>query len=318
MEHCLIIGSGAAGLTAGIYAARANLEPLIVGGLLPGGQLMLTSDVENFPGHEQPIAGMDLMEITRKQCARLGARFVNDQVERCDFGSFPRRLRLSDGKEIQAKSVIVATGANAKWLGMPSETRLRGKGVSACAVCDGFFFKGKELVVVGGGDTAIEEATFLTNFASRVSVVHRRDRLRAGPAMESKAKANLKINFIWDSAVEEVLGEDAVSGVRLKNLKTGASRDFSCQGLFIAIGHEPSTKVFASQLPMDEQGYIRVEPNSWVKTSVPGVFAAGDCVDRHYRQAVTAAAFGCMAAMEAHRWLEERGADVVKPNPRPP
>lgn len=304
VEKCVIVGSGCAGLTAGIYAARANLEPLIIGGLLPGGQLMLTSDVENFPGFEKPVGGPELMEVMRKQATRLGCRFLNDEAQGSDFKGNPLRVRLSDGKEILSRTLIIATGANAKWLNLPSETRLRGKGVSACAVCDGFFFKGKELAVIGGGDTAMEEATFLTNFASKVTVIHRREKLRASPAMKQKAESNSKIGFVWNSMVEEVLGQESVTGIRIKDVATGAQKDLSCQGLFIAIGHEPATKAFSGNLPMDEQGYLKSEPGSWVRTSVPGVFVAGDCVDRRYRQAVTAAGFGCMAAMEAHWWLE--------------
>lgn len=302
----MIVGSGCAGLTAGIYAARSGLEPLIIGGLVPGGQLMLTSDVENFPGFEKPVVGPDLMENMRRQAARLGVRFLNDQIEKVDFKRHPFAVQTSDGKDFDALTLIVATGANAKWLGLPSEGKYRGKGVSACAVCDGFFFKGKELVVVGGGDTAMEEATFLTQFASGVTVVHRRDKLRASSAMEEKARHNPKISFMWDSAVEEVLGDDLVTGVRLKNLKTGKAQNVPCGGLFIAIGHEPATSFLKGHLPLNDKGYIQVLEGSWVKTSAGGVFAAGDCVDFRYRQAVTAAGFGCMAAMEARWWLEEK------------
>ncbi|MBI4369823.1 MAG: thioredoxin-disulfide reductase [Elusimicrobia bacterium] len=307
MERCLIIGSGCAGLTAGIYSSRANLEPLIIGGLSPGGQLMLTSDVENYPGFEKAVQGPDLMETMRRQCDRLGVRFLHDQIDRVDFHTRPFRCWTSEAKEIEAHSVIVATGANAQWLGLPSEAKLRGRGVSACAVCDGFFFKGKDIVVVGGGDTAMEEATFLANFASSVTVIHRRDKLRASAAMQEKARRQQKIKFIWDSAVLEVMGEETVSGVRLKNLKTGAMSNFPCAGFFVAIGHEPATAFLKGHLPMDDKGYILVEPGSQVKTSIAGVFAAGDCVDHRYRQAVTAAGFGCMAALEARWWLEEQG-----------
>ncbi|MBI4062817.1 MAG: thioredoxin-disulfide reductase [Elusimicrobia bacterium] len=307
MEKCVIIGSGCAGLTAGIYAARSGMEPLVIGGLLAGGQLMLTSEVENFPGFEQPILGTELMERMRKQCERLEVRFVNDQIDRVDFKKSPFSIWTSESKEITASTVIVATGANAKWLGLPSEEKYRAKGVSACAVCDGFFFKGKELVVAGGGDTAMEEATFLTRFAAKVTVVHRRDKLRASPAMEEKARKNLKIEFAWDSVIEEVLGNDMVTGVRVKNFKTQATRIINCGGLFVAIGHEPATSFLKGHLKLDDKGYIVPLPGSWVKTSIEGVFAAGDCVDHRYRQAVTAAGYGCIAAMEARWWLEDKG-----------
>ncbi len=307
VEQCIIVGSGCAGLTAGIYAVRANRSPLIIGGLVPGGQLMLTSDVENFPGFQKAIDGPSLMENMRAQCLRLGVRFINDQVEKVDFKSSPFRLWLSDQRELKAQSVIVATGANAQWLNLPSEKRLRGKGISACAVCDGFFFKGKDLCVVGGGDTAMEEATFLTNFASSVTVVHRRDKLRASQAMQDKAKKNPKIKFIWNSVVTEVLGEEVVTGVRLQNILTQKTQDLVFGGLFIAIGHEPATAAFAGAIDRDEKGYIKVKPGSWVQTSREGVFAAGDCVDHRYRQAVTAAGFGCMAAMEVNWYLENKG-----------
>lgn len=307
IERCLIIGSGCAGLTAGIYAARANLNPLILGGLVPGGQLMLTTDVENFPGFEKAVMGPDLMESMRRQCQRLGVRFNSDQVERVDFKQKPLKLWNTDGKEYQAHSVIIATGANAKWLGLPSEEKLRGKGVSACATCDGFFFKGKELAVVGGGDTAMEEATYLTNFASSVTVIHRRDQLRASQAMQEKAKKNPKIRFIWNAAIEEILGSDSVTGVKLKDLTTGKSSTLNCQGVFVAIGHVPATHFLKGQLSMDDSGYIHTLREGTVFTDIPGVFACGDCVDHRYRQAVTAAGLGCMGAMEANWYLQEQG-----------
>lgn len=303
-ENCLIIGSGCAGLTAGIYAARANLNPVVIGGLAPGGQLTLTTEVENFPGFEK-IMGPELMESMRKQCERLGVRFLNTQIESVDFKKKPLTLKTSEGKELQARSVIIATGANAKWLGIPSEDKLRGKGVSACATCDGFFFKGKDLVVVGGGDTAMEEATFLTNFASSVSVIHRRDKLRASEAMQEKARKNPKIKFIWNAGIEEILGEDSVRGVRVKDLVTGKTSEVPSQGVFVAIGHVPATQFVKGVLNMDEAGYIKTIPGSAVKTSIDGVFACGDCVDHRYRQAVTAAGMGCMAAMEANWYLQE-------------
>lgn len=306
IEDCLIIGSGCAGLTAAIYAARSNIHPLVIGGLVPGGQLMLTTDVENFPGFEAAVLGPELIEKMRRQAERLGARFMNAEVERVNFKNTPLKAWLSDNKELQVRVAIVATGANAKWLGLPSEKRLIGKGISACAVCDGPFFKGKTLGVIGGGDTAMEEALFLTNFSSSVTVIHRRDKLRAQGALEERAKRHPKIKFIWDSVVEEVLGQDHVEGVRLKNLRNEKATQFACEGLFIAIGHTPATQVFAGELDLDEKGYIKTLPGSWVKTACPGVFAAGDCVDHRFRQAVTAAGFGCMAALEARWYLESQ------------
>ena len=306
MDHrMVIIGSGAAGLTAAIYASRANLKPLIIEGPEPGGQLTITSDVENFPGFADPVAGPDLMAAMRKQAERMGVDVVSGRVTRVDLSSRPFSLEV-DGRGIAARSLIVATGASAQWLGLPSESALRGKGVSACATCDGFFFRGKEIAVVGGGDTAIEEALYLTNFASKVTVVHRRDELRASKIMQERALSNRKIEFAWNSVVDEILDVSGgeVTGLKLKDTKSGELRQLSCQGVFIAIGHKPSTEIFRGQLAMDEAGYIETKKSS-METSVAGVFAAGDCQDKKYRQAVTAAGTGCMAAIDAERWLQD-------------
>jgi len=307
-RNIIIIGSGAAGLTAAIYAARANLKPLVIEGSEPGGQLTITSDVENFPGFEEPIAGPDLMAQMRRQAERVGAEFVSGLATKADLEGRPFSLEV-DGKALKARALVVATGAVAQWLGIPSETALRGKGVSACATCDGFFYRGKEVAVIGGGDTALEEALYLTNFASKVTVVHRRDELRASKIMQGRAKANGKIEFAWNSVVEEVLGENKgeVTGLTLKDVKGGASRELQCSGVFVAIGHKPSTDLFRGMLDMDDQGYI-ITKKSTSETSVPGVFAAGDCQDRHYRQAITAAGTGCMAAIDAERWLQGQGS----------
>ncbi len=306
-EKVVILGAGAAGLTAAIYAARANLDPLVIEGLQPGGQLTITSDVENYPGFAEPIAGPELMASMRKQAERVGVRFRAGQVTAADTKSWPPKVTL-DGETIEAKALIIATGADARWLGLPSEKPLYGKGVSACATCDGFFYKGKEVTVVGGGDPAIEEALFLTHFCSKVTVIHRRDELRASKILQERAEKNPKIEVAWNSVVDEILDVEKgeVTGVRVEDVKSGEKRVIECSGVFIAIGHSPNTKAFAGQLEMDDQGYI-VTAKSSMKTSVEGVFACGDCQDNVYRQAVTAAGTGCMAAIDAERYLQEQG-----------
>jgi thioredoxin reductase (NADPH) len=300
-KKVVIIGSGSAAYTAAIYAARASLDPLIFGGVAMGGQLMITSDVENFPGFPEAIQGPELMERMQKQCERLNVQIVRELVAKVDFSKRPFFLETTEGTTASAESVIVATGANAKWLNIPSEKKLMGHGVSACATCDGFFFKGKEVIVVGGGDTAMEEGTFLTKFASKVTIVHRRDELRASKIMQDRAKKNPKISFIWDSAIDEVLGNGHVDGVKLKNLKTGAVTEMKADGVFVAIGHSPTTGFLSGQLKLDENGYVATDGRT--RTSVDGVFAAGDVMDSRYRQAITAAGAGCMAALEAERFL---------------
>jgi thioredoxin reductase (NADPH) len=306
IKKIVIIGSGSAAYTAAIYAARANLEPLVFGGVSMGGQLMITSDVENFPGFPEPVTGPDLMERMQKQVQRLGVTIVNEYVVKADLSRRPFRVETSEGTTAEAQALIVATGANAKWLGIPSEKALMGHGVSACATCDGFFFKGKEVLVVGGGDTAMEEANFLTKFASKVTVVHRRDTLRASKIMQDRAKKNPKISFVWDSAVHEVTGNGHVDGAKLKNLKTGAITAVKCDGIFVAIGHQPTTEFLGGQLKTNAAGYIVTDDRT--RTSVEGVFAAGDVMDDRYRQAITAAGNGCKAALEAERWLADQGA----------
>jgi thioredoxin reductase (NADPH) len=303
IESVTILGTGPAGLTAAIYAARANLRPLCIEGEQPGGQLTITSDVENYPGFAEPVMGPDLMSAFRKQAERFGTRFLTGNVVKADLARQPLTLQLTNGETIQTRTLIIATGASAKWIGIPTEKKLQGKGVSACATCDGFFFKNLDIAVVGGGDTAMEEATFLTRFAKSVSVIHRRDKLRASKIMQDKAMKNPKIKFVWDSEVEEILGEKSVTGLKLKNIKTGECSELPVEGLFVAIGHEPNTHVFRDQLKTDETGYLLVEPGT-TRTQVPGVFAAGDVADHVYRQAVTAAGTGCMAAIDAERFLE--------------
>jgi thioredoxin reductase (NADPH) len=297
----LIIGSGPAGYTAAVYGARAMLEPVLVEGLQPGGQLTITTDVENWPG-ETAIMGPELMAKLRAQAEHVGAHIISDIVAEVDFSRRPFRAVLDGGEVIEAETVIVATGASARWLGLDSETRLRGKGVSACATCDGFFFRGKHVAVVGGGNTAVEEALFLTNFASKVTLIHRRDELRADKTNQQRLFANPKVEMVWNATVSEVTGTDGVSGLVLTDTVTGEARPLAVDGLFVAIGHEPATGLFAGKLAMDEEGYLLVAPGTPV-TSVPGVFAAGDVTDKLYRQAVTAAGMGCMAALEAERFL---------------
>jgi thioredoxin reductase (NADPH) len=305
-HRVIILGSGAAGLTAAIYAARANLEPLVIEGSQPGGQLTITTDVENYPGFSNAILGPELMEEFKRQAERFGTKMVWGDVTSVDLKQRP--FKIAVGKQTcTGDALIVATGASAKLLGLDSEKKLMGYGVSACATCDGFFFKDKEVLVVGGGDTAMEEALFLTKFATVVAVVHRRNELRASKIMKDRAINNPKISFIWDSVVEEIYGdpkEGGVNGVRLKNVKTGVTHDLKCDGVFIAIGHEPNTKIFAGQLETDELGYLITHDGT--KTKIPGVFACGDVQDRIYRQAVTAAGTGCMAAMDAEKFLESQ------------
>lgn len=302
MENVIIIGSGPAGLTAAIYTARANLNPLVFEGYQYGGQLMTTTEIENFPGFEEGIQGPELMSEMREQAKRFEARLVQKDVESVNLSTRPFQV-VVDGETYEAKTLILATGANAKMLGLPSEKRLIGRGVSTCATCDGFFYREKEIVMVGGGDSAMEEAIFLTKFASKVSIVHRRDQLRASKIMQERALKNPKIAFIWNSVVEDVLGVEKVEGVRVRNVKTNEVSDLRCDGFFLAIGHAPNTTLFEGQLELDEQKYIITKPKS-TATNVPGVFAAGDVQDSKYRQAITAAGTGCMAALEAERYLE--------------
>jgi len=303
----VIIGSGPAGCTAALYAARANLKVLVLAGYESGGQLMITSDVENYPGFETAITGPELMGRMRKQAERFGARFLDEDATAVDFTVRPFTV-TSDSGTYRAHCAILATGSAAKWLGLPSETRLRGHGVSACATCDGFFFKDKRVVVVGGGDSAMEEATFLTKYATEVTIVHRRDSFRASKIMQARALNHPKIKVVWDTEVTEILGEGHVDGVRLKNLKTGAERVLACDGYFSAIGHTPNTALFRGQVRLDEAGYIVVEGPHETCTSVEGVFAAGDVFDHRYKQAVTAAGSGCKAAIDAEKWLESQRA----------
>jgi thioredoxin reductase (NADPH) len=301
-RNVVILGSGPAGYTAALYAARANLKPLVLKGLEAGGQLMLTTDVENYPGFPDGIMGPELMEAMEKQAARFEAEIVAQSATRVDLSERPFRVWAGD-QEWRAVTVIVATGATAKWLDVPGEERLRGRGVSACATCDGFFFRDRDLVVVGGGDTAMEESTFLTKFANKVSIVHRRDEFRASKIMQDRALSNPKVDVIWDTEVDEVTGDDAVTGVKLRNVRSGDVTDFATDGVFMAIGHTPNTQLFEGQLELTKTGYIVIEEPT-TKTSVPGVFAAGDVTDSIYRQAVTAAGQGCKSAMDAERFLE--------------
>lgn len=303
VKNVLILGSGPAGLTAAIYAVRGGLEPIVIAGDQPGGQLMLTTEVENYPGFSKAIMGPDLMDEMRLQAERLGAKFIDKNATAVDFVGRPFKVKTGD-QEHTGDAVIIATGASAMWLGLESEQRLRGKGVSACATCDGVFFRGKEVVVMGGGDTALEEATFLTKFCTKVRVIHRRDELRASKIMQQRAFQNPKIDFIWNSVVEEVLGTDSVEGIRIRNVETGETSAVKCQGLFVAIGHKPNTELFRGQLDLDEKGYVVRKNES--RTSVEGVFVAGDVYDYSYRQAVTAAGSGCKAAIDAIRYLEAR------------
>jgi thioredoxin reductase (NADPH) len=313
----IIIGSGPAGCTAALYAARASLRTLVIAGYEAGGQLMITSDVENFPGFPEAVTGPELMERMRAQAKRFGAEFRDEDATAVDLTVRPFVVQSDSGRH-EARSIIVATGSSAKWLGLPSETRLRGKGVSACATCDGFFFKGVEVVVVGGGDTAMEEANFLTKFATKVTIIHRRDSFKASKIMQARAMSNPKISVIWDSVVEEILGEDKVTGVRIRNLKTGEQHEMACGGYFSAIGHTPNTAIFQGQLRLDEAGYIVTEGRHQTRTSIDGVFVAGDVFDYRYKQAITAAGSGCKAALDAEKWLETQGhkaAPVLRADP---
>lgn len=299
----VIIGSGPSGYTAAIYAARANLSVLMFQGYKVGGQLMDTTDVENYPGFAEGVLGPDMMEIFEAQARRFGTEMLVEDVTAVDFSQRPFTLTADSG-EYQARAVIISTGASAQWLGLPSEERLKGRGVSACATCDGFFFKGKDVAVVGGGDTAMEEATFLTRYANHVTVIHRRDSLRASKIMQDRAFNNPKISFIWDSEVIEALGDEALTGLRLRNRKTGEESTQPFQGLFLAIGHKPNTELFEGLIDMDKAGYLT--PVEFTMTNIPGVFAAGDVTDHRYRQAVTAAGDGCRSAIDAERWLESQ------------
>jgi len=302
MRNIVIIGSGPAGLTAAIYAARANLSPLLIEGWQSGGQLTTTTEVENYPGFSKGIMGPELMKEMRGQAERFGTEFLTGDVSAVDLSQRPFRLTIDGEQIVEAEALILATGASALQIGLTNEHRLIGHGVSTCATCDGYFFRGQDLVVVGGGDSALEEATFLTKFARTVTVVHRRDKLRASKIMQDRAMKNEKISFAWNSVVEDILGQDVVTGVRLKNIVTGTSTDLACAGVFVAIGHRPNTDLFKGQLAMDEKGYLLTSQGT--ATSVAGVFAAGDVQDTKYRQAITAAGSGCMAAIDAERFLE--------------
>jgi thioredoxin reductase (NADPH) len=302
----VILGSGPAGLTAALYCARANLAPLVVGGVPSGGQLMLTTDVENYPGFPEGIQGPELIERFRAQATRFGATFVDDNVTHVGLHQRPFHLKTGSNGEILAETIIIATGANARWLDLPTEQRLRGHGVSACATCDGFFFKGLEVVCVGGGDTAMEEALFLTRFAKHVTIVHRRGEFRASRVMQERARADPKITVRFHTEVVEVLGKETVEAVRLRDVRTGNMEDHPAQGLFLAIGHDPATQVFRGVLKLDEKGYLQT--HDITRTSVDGVFAAGDVYDHRYRQVVTAAGLGCMAAIDVERWLADHPA----------
>jgi thioredoxin reductase (NADPH) len=304
VRKLIIIGGGPAGYTAALYSARANLEPLVIEGFAWGGQLMITSDVENYPGYPDGVLGPQMMQEFRSQAGRFGAEFLTDDVTRVDFSEQPFRIWVGD-VEHRAEAVIVATGATARQLGLDSERRLQGRGVTYCAVCDAAFFRERDVVVVGGGDSAMEEAIFLTKFASRVLLVHRRDAFRASPIMVDRAKANEKIEFALDSVVEDVIGDETVESVRIRNVKTGETREIAAEGVFVAIGHDPTTALFRGQLDMDDAGYLLTEGKTTI-TNVSGVFAAGDVVDHVYRQAVTAAGMGCQAALDAERYLSNR------------
>jgi thioredoxin reductase (NADPH) len=320
----LIIGSGPAGYTAAIYTARANLKPMLVSGMQPGGQMTITSDVENYPGFKDPVNGPWLMDQMKLQAEHVGTEMINDTIKTVDLNANPKKLVGDSGDIYYADAVIIATGAQAKWLGLPSEQQYQGKGVSGCATCDGFFYRGKEVFVIGGGNSAVEEALFLTNFATKVTLVHRRDSLKAEKIMQERLFNHPKINVVWDSALEEVTGDGkVVTGVKIKNVKTGAVTDHKTDGVFVAIGHKPATDLFVGQVTLDSDGYIVTAPDS-TKTNIEGVFAAGDVKDKVFRQAVTAAGMGCMAALEADKYLAALEAahapaakKVVNGNPKP-
>ena len=301
----VILGTGPAGLTAAIYAARANLSPLVIEGPQAGGQLTITTEVDNFPGFPEGVQGPDLILAMRAQAERFGTEFLTGQVTAANLSASPLTLTL-EGTEVSCHTLVVCTGATARLLGLESETRLMGNGVSACATCDGFFFRDKEVLVVGGGDTAVEEAIFLTKFASKVTLIHRRDELRASKIMADKAQANPKVEFIWNATIEEILGDGQVTGARLKDTTDGSTREVPADGVFMAIGHRPNTEVFGGQLETDPTGYL-ITRDGTTATNVPGVFAAGDVADPSYRQAISAAGTGCMAALDAERFLEARG-----------
>ncbi|MBE3561092.1 MAG: thioredoxin-disulfide reductase [Ktedonobacteraceae bacterium] len=303
----IIIGSGPAGYTAALYAARSNLSVLVIQGYQSGGQLMLTSEVENYPGFEEGIMGPEMMEKFEQQARRFGAEMLPEDAIEVDFSQRPFVVKTDSG-EYRARAVIIATGASAKWLGLPNEERLRGRGVSACATCDGFFFKNKDVVVIGGGDTAMEEATFLTRYVNHVTIIHRRDAFRASKIMQERARKNPKISFLMESEVVDVLGDEAVTGVRVRNVRTGEESTLKAEGVFLAIGHQPNTELFKGIVDMDHVGYI--VPKEFTMTNIPGVFAAGDVTDHRYRQAVTAAGDGCRAAIDVERWLESQGEAV--------
>jgi thioredoxin reductase (NADPH) len=319
----LIIGAGPAGYTAAIYAARANLEPIVVQGMQPGGQLMITTDVENYPGFADVIQGPWLMEQMQKQAEHVGTRLMFDLITEVDFTTHPFRAIGDSGDIYTGDTVIIATGAQARWLGLESEKTFAGAGVSACATCDGFFFRGREVAVIGGGNTAVEEALYLTNHAAKVTLIHRRDQFRAEKILQERLFRNPKVSVIWDSVIEEIVGEGgdtmpkAVTGVRLKNVKTGESSVLPAEGVFIAIGHDPATGIFRGKVETDHEGYIVTAPDS-TATDIPGVFAAGDVKDKVFRQAVTAAGMGCMAALEAERWLAAREGEPIPQLPGDP
>jgi len=306
----LIIGAGPAGYTAAVYAARANLKPILVQGMTPGGQLTITTDVENYPGFAETIQGPWLMEQMQAQAAKVGTEVIFDVISEVDFSKQPFTCKADSGDLFIADTVIIATGAQARWLGLPSEKKFQGYGVSGCATCDGFFFRGKEVCIIGGGNTALEEALYLTNHATKVTMIHRRDAFRGEKILHDRVTKNPKIEIIWDSAVEEIIGDESptlsVTGVKIRNLKTNQQKTLPVAGVFVAIGHDPATKLFKGKLALDEAGYILTKPDS-TTTNIAGVFAAGDVKDKIYRQAVTAAGMGCMAALEAEKWLAEHG-----------